>query len=271
VTSSPAAVAALLMCGYLAAARTPSRRRLAALVIGPPSKSLVSKGILGVAAGVGMLLLVGLTTTMLAVAAGGVMAWTVTRARARRAEAALRAGVVELLRAVAGELRSGRPAGAAFSAAAESADPGLLSAIAPLAHVAAGGDPGELAAASRAVASSGRGLAGLARFAACWQVADTSGAALAPAIDRVADALHDEIEFAQSLAASLAAPRATVRLLAALPVVGLALGGVLGARPLAFLLDSPAGLGCLAIAAAFDVIGLRWGRRIARRAALTGR
>ncbi len=262
---------ALLMCGFLAAARAPSGRRLAALIHVRPEHSLFRKGILGVLSGVGLIALVGLTATALAVAAGVVVAWAAARARARQAESATRTAVVELLRAVAGELRSGRPAAAAFAAAAESAQPALRAAMAPLAQVAACGDAGELAAALRTAASSGRGLEGLSRFAACWQVAGASGGSLAPAIDRVADALHDEVDFAQSLAASLAAPRATVRLLAALPIAGLGLGGVFGARPLAFLLGSPVGLCLLVMAAGLDAAGVVWGNRIAHRALLAGR
>jgi tight adherence protein B len=237
-------------------------------------ESLQNKAILGFATAAAAAVLVaavGLAAALAAGVAGAVVAWAVTRARARQAQEAIRVGVIELLRSVAAELRSGRPAGIAFSVAVELAEPRLRAAIAPLADVAARGDVGELADAMRATAASRRELAGLSRFAACWQVAATSGGALAPAVDRVADALHDEIDFAKSLAASLAAPRATVRLLAGLPVLGLALGGAIGARPLAFLLGSPAGLCCLAVAAGFDAAGVSWARRIARQALLTSR
>jgi tight adherence protein B len=272
VTTTAVIVGALLVCGQLPAARAPSARRLATLAGGDPRKSPGRRAFFAVtavtagAAGAGLIAVVGVTPTVLAVTAGAVVAVAARRAQARRADAAVRAGVVQLLRAVAGELRAGRPAGAAFAVAAESAAPPLRAALTPLAPVAADGDAGELAAALRAVAARDRGLAGLARFASCWQVAVTSGASLAPAVDRVADALHDQIELSQALDASLAAPRATVRLLAALPVVGLALGGVLGARPLKFLLGAPAGLCCLVAAIGFDVAGVLWGRRIAHRA-----
>lgn len=267
MTASSLVVGALLMSGWLLAGRVPGRARLRAVLGGGGStKPLARKGILSAGAVAALVALVGLTTAVLAGLAGAVVAVVVTRARARRAQEATRAGVVELLRAVAGELRSGRAAGAAFAAAVESAEPGLRAAIAPLVDVAARGDAGELAAAMRVAASSSRALAGLSRFAACWQVAARSGAALAPAVDRVADALHDEIAFASSLAASLAAPRATVRLLAALPVLGLALGGAIGARPVSFLLGTPAGLCCLAVAVGFDAAGVGWARRIARKA-----
>lgn len=270
MTGSSLLAGGLLLCGSLAAFPPRSGRRLAGLTAAEPRKSLLHKGILGLVAAVALVAVIGPLAAALAGAAGAVVTWVVIRARARQAEESTRAAVVELLRAVAGELRAGRPAGVAFAAAARSAAPRLGAAIGPLSDAAARGDPGELAAALRAAAESGGGLAGLARFAACWQVAATSGAALAPAVDRVADALHDEIEFAAALTAALAGPRATARLLAVLPILGLALGGVIGARPLAFLVGSPAGLCCLAVAAGFEAAGVGWARRIARRAALPG-
>ena len=266
MTGSSLIVGALLMCGCLLLVRVPGRRRLRVVASRSSPKSWLNKGILGSAAGALLVVAVGLTAAVAAGVAGAVVAWAVARARVRQARAATRVGVVELLRSVAGELRSGRPAGVAFAVAAQLAEPRLRAVIAPLADVAARGDAGELADAMRAIAASRRDLAGLSRFAACWQVAATSGGALAPAVDRVADALHDEIDFAKSLTASLAAPRATVRLLAVLPVLGLALGGAIGARPLAFLLGSPAGLSCLAVAAGFEAAGVSWARRIARQA-----
>ncbi len=268
MTGRSIAVAALLMCGWVALFSPPSVRRLSALGPGRPRDSLLGKAILGGVAAVVLLAVVGVTVTALAFGAGAVVGWAVTRARDRQAATAMRAAVVGLLRAVAGELRSGRPAGAAFAAAVELADPRLRAAVGPLAPIAARGDPAELSDLVREIASTEPGLIGLSRFAACWQVAASSGAALAPAIDRVADALHDELDFAESLAAALAAPRATVRLLAVLPLVGLVLGAVLGARPLAFLFGAPAGWCCLVVAIGFDAAGVFWSRRIARRAAL---
>lgn len=55
-----------------------------------------------------------------------------------------------------------------------------------------------------------------------------------------------------------AVPYATARLLGALPVVTVALGYVLGADPLSFLLGSAAGLLCFAVGLTLYVVGLRW-------------
>jgi tight adherence protein B len=131
------------------------------------------------------------------------------------------------------------------------------------------GDPADLAAAVISAAHN-PDVEGLRRIAACWQVAAVSGAALAPVIDRVADALQDEIDVGRDVTSMLAGPRATVHLLAALPVVGLLLGTAIGARPVDFLLRSGAGLGCLLVAGALEAVGIGWARRIAVRAAKVG-
>jgi len=268
--TAPMVVGALVTGAWMLATKVSTRRRLTALMGQPTRRPLARTAVLGAAAAVALVAVVGPAPAVVAAATGGAVAWAVTQARARQAEDAARAAVVELLRAIAGELRSGAPPSVAFVVAADAAPPAMRATIAPVAQAAARGDPLELADALRTVAASGRALVGLARAAACWRVAATSGAALAPAVDRVADALHDEIEFATSLKAALAAPRATVRLLAVLPLVGLALGGAIGARPLSFLLGSPAGLCCLAVAVGFEVGGIGWSRRIARNAALVG-
>jgi tight adherence protein B len=208
----------------------------------------------------------------LALAATAVAARAVTtRVRNRAAERANRAATIELLRAVAAELRTGSLGGAAFSAAVEAASEPLRSLLRPAAAVAGRGDATDVAdavakAAAASRGSSRRGSDGLDRLVACWRVAARSGATLAPAIDRVADSLQDDVELRRALAAALAGPRATVRLLAGLPLVGLLLATAIGARPLAFLLGSRAGICCLGAAGLLDAAGVGWARRISRRA-----
>ena len=89
------------------------------------------------------------------------------------------------------------------------------------------------------------------------------GAGLAAACDRLAESLAADEALRREVAAALAAPRATARLLAGLPLVGLALGAGLGAHPLRFLLGSGLGRACLLAAAVLDVAGLAWTRRLA--------
>jgi tight adherence protein B len=178
-------------------------------------------------------------------------------------------GVVDVCRAMAAELRAGRPLADAFVGAARAGPRQLTTLLQPAITVGRRGDIADLANAVALVATN-PGCAGLRRVAACWRVAAASGAALAPAIDRVADALQDEIDLGRDVTSTLAGPRATAHLLAGLPIIGLLLGTAIGAHPIGFLLGSGPGLGCLLVAVALDGAGLAWARRIAHRAARLG-
>ncbi|WP_030838038.1 type II secretion system F family protein [Streptomyces hygroscopicus] len=188
------------------------------------------------------------------------------RARRRERDRVRRAaGVIELCAAVAGELRAGRHPGEALLAV----DPGQLRERWGLVTAAArfGGDvPDALRRAARLP-----GAEGLAGVAACWQVAVDEGAGLAAGLDRVAAALRAERDQRESLDAKLAGARATAVALAVLPVVGLVLGGLLGADPLRELLHTPAGLGCLLVGGLLEWAGLVWTGRMVRAAREPGR
>src|SRR5699024_4362065 len=110
------------------------------------------------------------------------------------------------------------------------------------------------------------GAGGLLGVAACWQVAVDGGASLATGLDRVARALRDERDQRDDLDVQLAGPRATVRILAALPPAGLLLGTTMGAAPLQVLFGTRAGLGCLAAGLALEGAGLAWASAILRSA-----
>jgi tight adherence protein B len=177
--------------------------------------------------------------------------------------------VVDLCRAMAAELRAGRASADAFAAAVQASSPLLAALLKPAVAVGRRGDSGDLADAVGLV-SANPGCDGLRAVVACWRVAAASGAALAPAIDRVADALQDEIDLSREVTSIMAGPRATVHLLAGLPVIGLLLGTAIGARPIDFLFGSAPGVGCVLGAVVLDALGVAWSRRIARRAARLG-
>jgi tight adherence protein B len=88
-------------------------------------------------------------------------------------------------------------------------------------------------------------------------------------LDRLAGTLRDDDEARQEVVSSLAASRATARLLAVLPVFGLLLGGGLGGRPWMVLIDSMIGAGCLLGGAVLAVAGVFWVERIADHAEAT--
>ncbi|MGW4472777.1 type II secretion system F family protein [Nonomuraea sp. NPDC004354] len=179
---------------------------------------------------------------------------------ARRAEA-WHVASIELCQALSAELAAGRTAGEALTRALAAVDfPDPLN---PLA--AAARDGGDVAAAFREVAPT-QGGEGLRRLAACWEVSVSVGAGLSGPVDRVGTSLRAAQAHRGEVSAQLAGPRATARMLAALPVLGLLMGAALGMNPLGFLLGSVPGLGCLTVGVALDACGLWWTQRMASRA-----
>ncbi|WP_234435032.1 MULTISPECIES: type II secretion system F family protein [Streptomyces] len=195
--------------------------------------------------------------------------WRLRRRRAVEAERRA-AAVVELCAGLAGELRSGATPEQALHlvTARLAADRDGLRRLGeePVARLAAGRYGGDVPAAFHLLAELPGG-SGAAAIAACWRIAADSGAGLAAALDRVAEALRGERALAEEIAGELAGPRATIAVLAALPSAGLLLGAALGAHPLDVLLHTAVGLGCLAAGAALEGLGVLWTARIVRSAA----
>ncbi|WP_271216217.1 type II secretion system F family protein [Streptosporangium carneum] len=176
--------------------------------------------------------------------------------------AAWQAASIELCQGLAAELAAGRTAGEALARAVSVADFPDSVALRPL--VAAARDGGDIPAALLAAAPEKGGEA-FRELAACWRVSLTTGAALSVLVDRVAASLREAQAHRQDLAAQLAGPRATARLLAFLPALALLMAAGLGMSPLGFLLGGPAGLGCLAAGLALDGCGLWWTHRLVTR------
>jgi len=241
-------------CRFDAGAVVDRRRRLGVAAVSSCAFAVVTLGVFG-------------ALTVIAVVAVGVVA----AARTRQAKLLdqTRVAMVDLCRATAAELRAGQPLAGALSAAARGAPFTIAEALRPAVAVSRRGDAADLAEVLRAAARA-PGCDGLRSIAACWQVATSSGSTLAPAIDRVGDALQDDIDLRRDVRSLLAGPRTTMRLLAVLPAVGLLLGSAIGARPLSFLIGSPPGWGCLIGALLFDAAGIGWSRRIAAHAARLG-
>src|SRR5690606_14577522 len=139
-------------------------------------------------------------------------------------------------------------------------DPAVLSPV-----VAAARDGGDVPATLTAAAPR-HGGEGFRRLAAGWHTAVEAGAGLTALIDRVEATLRAAEAHRQDVAAQLAGPRATARLLAALPALGLLMGAALGMSPLTFLFSGPAGLTCLLTGATLNACGLWWTRHLVQRA-----
>ncbi|MFD0258833.1 type II secretion system F family protein [Kitasatospora indigofera] len=192
------------------------------------------------------------------------------RRRHLAAEARRRAtAVIDLCVALSAELRSGAtPEQALHTVTSRLAgDPESLRRLGrePAARLAAGRYGGDVPAAFELLAELPGG-GGAAAVAACWRVSAGSGSGFAGGLDQVAEALRAEQALAEEIEGELAAPRTTIAVLAALPVLGLLLGAMLGAHPLDILLHTPAGLACLAGGTALEVAGLAWTARIVRTA-----
>lgn len=200
----------------------------------------------------------GPVAAVLAGAAVVVVARARRRSAERRRMSELRSAAVEAVSAVAAELRAGRTPAEALAAAAA---PGVvgdgLSGAARAVQL--GADPA--AALDRHVA----GVPGLSRLAACWRVALRTGVGLADIADTLAEDLRAAARRDDEVAVAVAAPRATVRLLAGLPLVGVLLGSSIGANPLHFLLHTPAGAAVLTVGLLLDVAGLIWTQRMIDR------
>jgi tight adherence protein B len=142
---------------------------------------------------------------------------------------------------------------------------------------ASGGCTGELADRLAAVVDVGRelprvarlpGAEGLLALRAAEQLSTGCGAPAAALVGRIAEALRAEAHAQRAVEIELAPARATTRLLAGLPLVGLLMGMALGADPLRVLALTGPGRGCLLLALLLEGGGLLWCRAI-RRSALT--
>lgn len=185
-------------------------------------------------------------------------------ARSGRATAASAVEVTEFAAAWAAELRAGRSPGQALVAAvSEVGDPVVRAALRPASDsVGLGGDP----ATFLRHGASQPGCELLRPLAAAWEVGAGRGAGLADSVERMAEVGRSRLQHQREVAAHLAAPRATARLLAGLPLFGWLLGMALGARPLSFLLSTPPGWCVTLVGVSLELLGLRWTSALARRA-----
>lgn len=101
---------------------------------------------------------------------------------------------------------------------------------------------------------------------AAWTVATTVGAPLADALRSLAVALRDGQQAEDDVRVALAEPTGTARLIGWLPLVGLALGALLGFDTLGSLCTHPVGIGCLLGGAGLIVASRVWTTRLVRRA-----
>ncbi len=164
--------------------------------------------------------------------------------------------VLGLLDGLAAELSAGQPPRTALLRAAEA----LRSSPCPLAvrAIAVGADIADAMRRDALVPGAGD----LRSLAACWEVAEYSGSGLATAVAHLAEAVRTSVALRGERAAEVSAARASARVLAGLPVLGLLLGQWLGADPLGWLLGGWTGLGVLAVGIALQAGGSMWLRTL---------
>lgn len=109
-----------------------------------------------------------------------------------------------------------------------------------------------------------------AELALCWEVNERTGAPLTELLGGLADALEAELDAEAARSTALAGPRSTVRILTWLPVLGIALGMLMGVDPLRTLLTTPWGLAALLAGAALTLLGRAWTRALIGRAEAVG-
>ncbi len=186
-----------------------------------------------------------------------IRAWGVARVgfgpASRRRREATRLAVIRALAALVAELEAGQLPGNALVRAGGESSPWPTA-------TAAAGSSGDIA---DALDLDGRTSPVLRHLAACWRVGERSGAGLAASVSRLATSARAAEDIRAALEGQLAVPRATARMLALLPVIGIVFGTLLGADPLDWLTSSPPGRACLAGGALLTVAGLWWTGRIA--------
>ncbi|HTY71331.1 MAG TPA: type II secretion system F family protein [Actinomycetes bacterium] len=210
----------------------------------------------------------GLTVAMAGVSAV-VAGRRIQRRRRRQEREQLGAALVEAVSSLGAALAAGRlPADALRDlvegpAPADATQARLAALLRPAAEAArlGGSVPEQLRRVSLV-----DGCGDLRRVAAAWHLADTAGAPLVAALDRVGASLRRQAQHRREVAAELAGARASARLVAGLPVVGLLIGAGLGARPVEVLVETTYGQVALGLGVSLELLGLAWTDRIAEAA-----
>jgi tight adherence protein B len=199
-----------------------------------------------------------------ALACGSVAA--VALLRRRRWTVAARANAVAVpavTRLLATALQGGASPADALDRAAVAGGP----LAAPLRAAAARARFGGSSTTALSVLATSPGAVQLAAVAACWQVADETGASAPELLGGLATVFGEDARAHEDARAQLAGARRSAQLLAVLPVGGLLLAASAGVPAARILFESGAGHLILAAAAALDAVGWWWSARLLSRAA----
>lgn len=92
-----------------------------------------------------------------------------------------------------------------------------------------------------------------------------TGTSLTPTINRFIKQTKNQIELKQEIKSELASAKATVVVLAGLPVIGIFLSSLLGANSLNWLFTTSGGRACLFLGALLNLLGIIWIKKIINR------
>ena len=189
------------------------------------------------------------------------------RRRARRISTARADAAGELAAAVsrmADELTAGaHPAAALAGGTADG--PRAQAILAPAAAASLLGDDVPLAL-RRGAAQRPEIRGDVERVAAAWALAERHGVPLAELLASAQADLRWRLAFSARVQAELAGPRATATVLTALPILGLALGQLIGADPLGVLRAGLLGQTLLVVGVGLCAAGVAWSEQILRSA-----
>ncbi len=222
--------------------RRPGSRRTAAALAGGGVGPVIVGALLDATVGAVVGAAVGLVVST--------VTWVVVGWRRRRARTGRDHDVARACGSLAAQLRVGQIPGEALARTA--VDHPVLEPAARC--VAVGGDVVGLWH-RQAIHDGTPGLAELAR---AWAVSTTSGAPMAVTLEQVATAQSAERSLQAVVAGELAAPRATSKIMAALPACGIGIGYALGGDPLHWLLGGPAGWACVLLGVGLACAGVLW-------------
>jgi tight adherence protein B len=184
------------------------------------------------------------------------------RRRGRRAVAEARA-LETALDVLVGELRIGAHPVRAFAVAA--AETGHGSVAAGLRGVVARARLGaDVATGLRDAAKSSALPSHWERLAVYWELGGEHGLAVATLMQAAQRDITARQRFSAQADAGMAGARASAAILGCLPVLGVLLGQLIGARPIEFLLDGPGGV-LSVVGVSLVCTGLLWSDRITSR------
>ena len=168
--------------------------------------------------------------------------------------------LAEALGAFAADLRAGRPAEEAVSAAVAVCADGDSAASLAVALRSPGAGP------APPVRDDDAWAAAVARLSAAVRLSSRTGCSLASVACAVEDDVRARLRQRQELRTAVAAPRASATLLAGLPVLALLMGSGMGADPWRVLTTTSTGQVLLLVGAGLEAAGLAWSARLVRRA-----